>query len=198
MLPNGVDLARFAAAGLREGVQPVVIGTVAALRPEKNIARLIRALALLPAAVPARLVIVGDGPERAALEALAAAEGVGGQVEFVGHRTDPAPLYAGFDIFALSSDTEQMPLSVLEAMASGLPVAATDVGDVATMLDAANRPYVVAREDAALAAALASLAKRHDLRVALGGANRARAKVEFSEEGMVAAWADLFSGLALR
>ena len=133
----------------------MVIGTVAALRAEKNIARLIRALARLPAAAPARLVIVGDGPERAALEALAVAEGVGGRVEFAGHCADPAPLYAGFDIFALSSDTEQMPLSVLEAMASGLPVAATDVGDVAAMLDAANRPYVVAREDGALADALA-------------------------------------------
>lgn len=197
LLPNGLDVDRFAAARPRKDVQPVVIGTVAALRPEKNIARLIRALALLPAAVPVRLVIVGDGPERAALEALAAAEGVGAHVEFVGHRTDPAPLYAGFDIFALSSDTEQMPLSLIEAMASGLPVVATDVGDVATMLDAANRPYVVPREDAALAAALVSLATRHDLRVALGGANRARAKAEFAEEDMVAAWGELFSGLAL-
>ncbi|HTE38782.1 MAG TPA: glycosyltransferase [Reyranella sp.] len=198
LVPNGVDLARFAAAGPpRADARPVVIGTVAALRPEKNIARLIRALARLRAAVPARLVIVGDGPERAALEALAAAEGVGGQVEFAGHHTNPAPLYASFDIFALSSDTEQMPLSVLEAMASGLPVAATDVGDVAGMLDAANRPYVVAREDGALADALARLAARSDLRAALGAANRARVEAEFAEADMVAGWHDLFAGTAL-
>ena len=76
-LPNGVDVARFADASPRKGVQPVVIGTVAALRPEKNIGRLIRAVARLPAAMPARLVIVGDGPERAALQAQAVAEGVG-------------------------------------------------------------------------------------------------------------------------
>jgi glycosyltransferase involved in cell wall biosynthesis len=198
LLPNGVDLVRFAATGPRDGTQPIVIGTVAALRPEKNIGRLIRAVARLSAAMPARLVIVGDGPERAALQALAAAEGVGAQVEFAGHRVDPAPFYAGFDIFALSSDTEQMPLSVLEAMASGLPVVTTDVGDVADMLDDANRRYVVAHEDGALADALAALAARSDLRAALGAANRARAKAQFDEMDMVAAWRDLFEGLALR
>jgi glycosyltransferase involved in cell wall biosynthesis len=198
LLPNGVDLSRFVVAAPRAGADSVVIGTVAALRPEKNIARLIRALARLPTAVRARLVVVGDGPERPALEALAVAEGVGAQVEFAGHRRDPAAFYAGFDIFALSSDTEQMPLSLLEAMASGLPVAATNVGDVAEMLDAANRPYVVAPDDDALACALAALATRHDLRAALGGANRARAEAEFAEAGMVAAWGELFSGLARR
>jgi glycosyltransferase involved in cell wall biosynthesis len=198
LLPNGIDVDRFAADRPRKTAKPIVIGTVAALRPEKNIARLIRALSRLPAGLPARLVIVGDGPERPALQALAAAEGVCARVEFVGHRVDPAPLYQDFDIFALSSDTEQMPLSVLEAMASGLPVAATDVGDVAAMLDPANRPYVVAREDGALADALAGLAARTDLRAALGAANRARVKAEFAEANMIAAWRDLFSGLALR
>lgn len=195
LLPNGVDLARFAAVRPREGRRSVVIGTVAALRPEKNIARLIRSLARLPAVVPARLVIVGDGPDRASLESLARTEGVSGRVEFAGHRADPAPFYAGFDIYALSSDTEQMPLTVLEAMASGLPVAATDVGDVANMLDAANRPYVVAREDGALADALAVLVTRSDLRTALGAANQARAKTVFAEEGMVSAWRDQFNSL---
>jgi L-malate glycosyltransferase len=62
----------------------------------------------------------------------------------------------------------------------------------------ANRPYVVAREDGALADALADLAARSDLRAALGAANRARAKAEFAEAHMVTAWRDLFAGLALR
>jgi glycosyltransferase involved in cell wall biosynthesis len=198
LLANGINVARFETARPRQGVQPVVIGTVAALRPEKNLARLIRAVALVPPEVPVRLVIVGDGPERAALQALAVAMGVEERIEFVGHRTDPAPFYAGFDMFALSSDTEQMPLSVLEAMASGLPVVATNVGDVATMLDAANHSYVVPRDDKALADALRSLAMNPDLRASLGSANRARVEAEFAEGDMVAAWSDLFSALARR
>ena len=132
-VPNGVDLTRFAPAGASlpgpwelEGNGPVV-GTVAALRPEKNLARLLRAVALVPGL---RLIIIGDGPERLALTALAGSLGIAGRVAFAGHLPDPSAAYAHMDMFSLSSDTEQMPLSVLEAMAAGLPVAATAVGDV--------------------------------------------------------------------
>ena len=138
-IPNGIDLERFAAARTRRRAAntPPVIGTVAALRAEKNLARLLRAFAAVDQ--PARLVIVGDGPERPALEAWRASLGLAERVEFAGHIDDPAPIYAGFDVFALSSDTEQMPLSVIEAMAAGLPVATTDVGDVRAMLAARTR-----------------------------------------------------------
>lgn len=200
LIPNGVDLARFAAAPARPGGDgaPVVIGTVAALRAEKNIGRLIRAFARMPPEIHARLVIVGDGPERPALEALAATEGVAARTRFAGHAADPAPHYAGFDIFALSSDTEQMPISVLEAMAAGLPVASTDVGDVAAMLDESNRPLVVAPQEGTLAPALAALAGDAALRRRLGAANRARAAAQYDASGMVAAWGGLFAGLAIR
>ncbi len=195
-IPNGIDLARFAprpeGAVVAHGV---TIGTVAALRAEKNIARLLRAFAAVPEDLGARLVVVGDGPERAALEAEAAALGLGARVRFAGHIADPAPLYAGFDAFALSSDTEQMPISVLEAMAAGLPVAATDVGDVRAMLAEANAPLVVPKGDeAALGAALARLAGDAALRRAVGAANRARAERDFDERAMVAAYGALFAG----
>ena len=144
--------------------------------------------------MPTRLVIVGDGPERAALEALAATEGVGGRVEFAGYRVDPAPLYAGFDIFALSSDTEQMPLSLLEAMATALPVVATDVGDIRAMLPSAQHPFLVpATNGHALAAAIACLARKRALGRRLGSANRAHVCAHFSEEVMIRGYARLLA-----
>jgi glycosyltransferase involved in cell wall biosynthesis len=192
-IPNGIDLARFApaATGERRGAAETVIGTVAALRPEKNMARLLRAVAPLPGC---RLVIAGDGPERAALTDLAAALGMADRVTFAGYRQDTPDLYARFDVFALSSDTEQMPLSVIEAMASGLPVVSTDVGDVRLMVGAANAPFVTAPDDAALGAALAALAADPGLRRRLGAANLAKARAEYDQAAMFAAHAALWRG----
>jgi glycosyltransferase involved in cell wall biosynthesis len=192
-IPNGIDLGRFA-AGARAARLPPVIGTVAALRPEKNLARLLRTFAIVRRSHPARLEIAGDGPERAALQALAGSLGVADSVRFHGHLPAPQLAYRGFDIFALSSDTEQMPLALLEAMAAGLPVAATDVGDVAAMLAEANRRFVTAREDAALAGALAALLGDPALCHALGRANRARAEAEYDQERMFSDYADVLIG----
>ena len=205
-IPNGIDLARFsdvrdpAVAAAWPGEGPVV-ATVAALRAEKNLPRLLRAFATAtqapPAArLPARLVIVGDGPERDGLQALAGSLGIAPRVSFLGHVAEPASLYAGFDLFALSSDTEQMPIAVIEAMAAGLPVAATDVGDVRAMLAEANAPWVGPRDDTALAASLAALLADAQLRARTGAANRARAMATFEQERMFAAYAALFDGLS--
>lgn len=193
-LPNGIFLPRFATGlpALGWPGEGPVIGTVAALRAEKNLARLLRAFASLRRDRPARLVIVGDGPARAELEALAGTLGIAGAVHFAGHLAEPAPAYRGFDLFALSSDTEQMPLSVLEAMAAGLAVAATDVGDVAAMLAEANRPFVAPREDAALARAMAALLDAPERRAMIGDANRARAARDYDEATMVQRYAALF------
>ncbi len=197
-VPNGVDLDRFAPGdrlpplpqwGLT-GTGPV-IGTVAALRPEKNLARLLHAVAAL--AQPSRLLVVGDGPERAALERLAAALLPPGRAAFVGHMPDPSQAYRHMDLFALSSDTEQMPLSLLEAMASGLPVAATDVGDVARMLGPDHGALVCPLDAVALAAALDRLVGDPALRRRLGGDNRARAVLLYDERQMIARWTALLA-----
>jgi glycosyltransferase involved in cell wall biosynthesis len=193
-VPNGIDPARF--AGPRTpGTEPM-IGTVAALRPEKNLSRLLHAFRLVIDAMPARLVIAGDGPERPALERLAGELRLDGRVRFTGHLDDPAALYRGLDVFALSSDTEQMPLSVIEAMAAGLPVAATDVGDVAAMVAAENRSYVVPLEAAALARTMMALAGDTALRANLGAANQAKARAEFGKAAMSEAWGVLIDGAA--
>lgn len=190
-IPNGIDLARFATDGSQRGTAGPVIGTVAALRAEKNIARLLRAFAMLPAG---QLVIVGDGPERPALQALATALGIGDRVRFAGHHRDTAAFYAQFDIFALSSDTEQMPLSVIEAMASGLPIVSTDVGDVRHMVAEPNRTLIAGLDDTAFAAALTALATSGDTRQAIGRANLAKAHRDFGQDSMFAAYEALWLG----
>lgn len=190
-VPNGIDLARFATDGSRRGAPEPVIGTIAALREEKNLSRLIRAFATLPTG---RLVIVGDGPERPALTLLAATLGIANRVTFAGHRQDTPDFYASFDIFALSSDTEQMPLSVIEAMAAGLPVVSTDVGDVKTMVSDANARFVTPMD--AFGAALRDLTTNPELRATLGTGNLAKAQRDFDQATMFATYGALWRGEA--
>jgi glycosyltransferase involved in cell wall biosynthesis len=196
-IPNGISYARFADAALTRTASPrLTVGTIATLRREKNLARLIRAFAAAaqahgPGAL--RLVIVGDGPERAALEQ-AARETGSGDIVFAGPTRTPEIPLAGFDIFALSSDTEQMPLSVLEAMAARLPVLSFAVGDVAEMVAEENRPFVAAAltDEAAFRRNLDLLLGSAKLRLRLGAANQARAGAHYDENLMAERYAALF------
>jgi glycosyltransferase involved in cell wall biosynthesis len=190
-VPNGVNCARFAVPSerrLEDG--KIVIGTVAGLRREKNVGRLINAFAAIGRG-SLELMIVGDGAERAALETLAAERGVAGQVRFVGQSNQPETWLSQMDIFALSSDTEQMPLSLLEAMAAGLPVVATAVGDVAQMVCEANRAYVVPARDEDFAAALAQLVDDRAAQRLLGLANEKKARESFDEDIMAARYGEI-------
>jgi len=206
-IPNGIDCRRFAEPpadplpmpDFAEGPGRFVVGTVGALRPEKNFARLIRAVAALPRDLGVRLIVVGDGRERPALEALCAELGVAGSVAFVGALTQPERAYPLFDVFALSSDTEQMPYTVIEAMAAGLPVVSTDVGDIKGMVAAANRDsaLIVLRDGAAvtaLAGAFAALIADEPRRRRIAAENRAAAFANFALETMLDRYDRLFSG----
>jgi len=204
-VPNGVDCDRFArladpafAAGLGLPMGGPVIGTVATLRAEKNIVRLIDAVAHLGAGlgaqIEARLAIVGDGPERGRLEAHASSLGLGDRVVFTGACREIERLLPTFSVFALSSDTEQMPLSVLEAMAAGLPVAATDVGDVRRMIAPENAPFVVPCAADRLAEALRALLADPAGAATIGRANQRRARAVYDQQAMVAAYRRLFDG----
>ncbi len=158
LIPNGIPLDRFipgrdtglrARLGIPEGA--TVAGAVGSLRAVKNFARLLEACAAAP---DVHVLVVGDGEDRPALERRAAAPDLAGRVHFAGYQADPAPFYRAMDLFALSSDSEQMPLCLVEAMASGLPVAATDVGDVRAMLPMEQAPFLVSVDGAGTAGAL--------------------------------------------
>jgi glycosyltransferase involved in cell wall biosynthesis len=197
-IANGIDVPRYSAPpaqeipGLDKRPGEIVIGTVAGLRAVKNLPRLVRAFAAMTSP-GARLVIVGAGPESERIAAEARARGVGDRLIMPGFLADPAQWIGRFDIFALSSDSEQFPISLVEAMAAGLPAVATAVGDVAHMVADDNRPLIVEAEDeAAFAAALDSLAERPDLRRAIGRANRLKAAAEYDEAGMVELYARLY------
>lgn len=188
-VPNGVDCRRFAKVE-DTGTPPdaLIVGSVGALRPEKNFARLLRAVAALPAP-PSQVALIGDGPERPALDALARSLGLGDRVHFAGRVERPETWLARFDVYAVSSDTEQMPIGLLEAMAAGLPVVATDVGDVREMLALPNRDFVVpASDEAGFSRALATLLSDSERRRSLGEANRERAFAEYDEARMVSAY----------
>ena len=207
LIPNGIPLERFEASADGDALRlslgipsnAVVIGACGHLRPEKNPVRLIDALALMRE--QAHLVFIGDGPERRAVEE-ARAGGLRDRVHLVGHVDDPAPYYQLMDVFALSSDTEQMPVALLEAMASSLPVVSTDVGDVRRVLPDEQDNFVIPLSGAAtpisLAAALDALAAGPALREQLGKTNRARVRDHYSFDAMRAAHEALWTRLAGR
>jgi L-malate glycosyltransferase len=201
-IPNGIDCARYAAGpeptppGLRREPGELLVGTLGMLRAEKNLGRLLRTFAAATAGRPARLVVIGDGPERPRLEPMAAELGIAERVTFTGFTARPEAALRELDLFALSSDTEQMPLSLVEAMAAGLPAVATAVGDVPELVPEAQRAYVVPREDeAAFAERLAALLGDPARRARLGTLNREHARRTYGIERMVERYAALFDEL---
>jgi glycosyltransferase involved in cell wall biosynthesis len=135
-----------------------VVGTVAQLRPQKSLDVLITAFARLPADLAAaRLVIVGDGPSRAALEHAASGLGVAERVHFLGTRTDLTTILDAVDVAAMSSDFEGLPLFAFECMAHRTPLVATAVGGLRDLIDGRSGVLVPPRDPNALAAALGDL-----------------------------------------
>ena len=202
--PNGIDTDHFnrrpqrgSFPGFQKRNGEIVVGTIAGLRTSKNLPRLVRAVA---AAGPnVRLAIVGDGPERDAIMAEAEWLGIADRVMMPGFLRDPARYIRLFDIFALSSDSEQYPISLLEAMTSALPVVSTDVGDVKNIVARENRPFIVPRADeASLAQAIRELANDAGLREKIGSANRNLACALYDEETMFARYRQLYGSAMKR
>lgn len=202
-IPNGIDVDAYCRPPLPDAIpgftadpQRIAVGTLAGLRPVKNLSRLVRIVA--PHRDRVTLVIVGDGPDRQSIREEAARMGVTALV-MPGFMPSPDRFMGLFDIFALTSDSEQFPIALVEAMAAGLPVLSTDVGDIAEMLPHSNRRFVYRADDEeGQSAGLAELLANPDLRRALGTDNRARARAAFDEDAMVARYAALYDGAAGR
>jgi sugar transferase (PEP-CTERM/EpsH1 system associated) len=196
-LRNGIDLARFAYAGPCP-TGPVI--TVARLSPEKDQEMLLRSVALLRDALPeVRLEIAGDGPRRAALEALSAELGLQNRVRFLGEVQDVPALLARGSVFVLSSLTEGMSLTLLEAMASGLPVVATRVGgNPEVVVDGETGVLVPSGQPEELARALQAVLQDPRRAAQFGLAARKRVESHFDVRRMVAEYEALYARCASR
>jgi glycosyltransferase involved in cell wall biosynthesis len=185
VIPNALDAAAVIEARPANATPTLV--SVGRLQAPKDVGTLLRALAALP---PGRVcaVIVGDGPQRAALEAEARALRLDGAVRFAGTRSDVPQLLAAADLFVLSSASEGAPMAVLEAMAAGLPVVASAVGGVPEIVVEGQTGLLVAPGDpAALAGAVRRLVEDPALRRRLGAAGRERVRARFDLNAMRAA-----------
>ncbi len=206
VIPNGVDLERChpaddvdaarRALGLDPGARLLVC--VARFHPVKDHETLVRAFARVAAARPGtELLLVGDGPERARIEALAAELAVGSHVRFLGLRDDVPAILRAADLFVLTSASEAAPLTLLEAMATGLPAVATAVGGVPEILHDGVEGLLVPRADPeAAAAAIEALLGDRARAAAMGRAGRSRVEESYRLENTVAAYGALYERLA--
>jgi glycosyltransferase involved in cell wall biosynthesis len=191
VIPNAIDVEASPRARL-DGDPPRIV-TVGRLAAPKDPLTLVRALPAL-APRPYSLAFIGDGREQPHVEQQIDALGVRDRVEMLGERHDVADLLAAADVFVLASRSEGAPLSILEAMAAGLPVVASDVGGVAELVaDGETGLLVPPGDPAALAAALARVLDDRGLRGRMGAAGRARARDRFDLAGLRAAHLELYA-----
>ncbi|MGE0356865.1 MAG: glycosyltransferase family 4 protein [Burkholderiales bacterium] len=203
-IPTGIDLERFrpgdkgeARESLGLAREGTVIGIVATLRSWKGHRYLFEAFAELPDR-SARLVVVGDGPQREALATLAKSLAIEARVHFAGNRDDVAPWLRAFDLFCLPSyANEGVPQALMQAMACALPVVTTPVGSIGEIVQDGVTGRLVAPEDsAALRVAIGDLLRDAPLRERLGGAARDAALGRFGEERMVERMLEVFTSVA--
>jgi len=206
VIPNGIDTNRFVVdRRTREAIrrewgvteETAVCGIVAALRPEKDHALFLKAAAQVVQRCPdSHFVIVGDGPERPAIESLRDELGLTAHVTMTGSRSDIPQLLSAMDCFALTSKNEASPVSILEAMSSQLPVVAPRVGSIPDAVDdGVNGVLVQASSLDETADAMVTLMQDADRRTETGKAAREKVLRYGSLEAMVSGYQDLISGV---
>jgi glycosyltransferase involved in cell wall biosynthesis len=206
MIPNGVDTDRFrpnhtCRQRLRSELgiprECPVVGIVAALRPEKNHSQFLAAASIVLQRYPqAHFVIVGDGPERPLIEQTAKELQLTERVHLLGRRGDTALLLAGMNIFCLTSRNEANPVSILEALACGVPVVSPDVGSVRETVQHGQTGLLTeAMNAASTAEAILDLLGSSARSQALGLAGRQLVRNSWSIEGMVRGYEQLMESL---
>lgn len=204
---NGIDVSRFEPGQVRQDALDVrhelgievdapVLGVVARLSVEKGHIHLLRALPPLMQQWPKMVVIMaGEGPERASLEAESARMGLSGSVRFVGQRSDVARILRAIDLVVLPSLKESFPISLLEAMAMRLPAVVTDVGGVSeAVIDGENGFVVPAASPESLTSAIARCLQG-DALDRMGAAGRGRVEQHFTADGMAAKTVALYRSI---
>lgn len=203
VIPNGVDTDRFHPPADRSAARAVrgwdeaafVVGHTGTMTAHKGQSQVLRAAAATLPTVPGlRVVLLGDGPERPALAALADELGLGGKIEMPGFVDDVPAVLGGLDVYVhFSREREGCSNAILEAMACGLPVVATDVGGNRELVENGVTGMLVAEEDVdGVARALRALAADSGLRARCGAAALAAVKSRFSVARMVRATGDLY------
>ncbi len=193
LIRNGIDMRPFAhaTASLRigdAGENAPIVGWIGRLSNEKGPDIFLRAAARVLIESPsARFVVVGDGPDLAALRVLMKDLNIAKSVLLAGRREDMPAVYASLDVMVSSSRQEGLPMAILEGMASGLPLVAIAVGDVPTAVRDGCTGILVSSEDVeSLAAGIVELLRDSSLRIRLGSAARKLIEEEFSAGRMVA------------
>jgi glycosyltransferase involved in cell wall biosynthesis len=207
VIPNGVDAARFAELASAENRRAVrrelgldeddlAVGMVARLAPQKGCGHFLRAARIVAERNPrARFLLIGAGPLLPYLHALSEDLGLRARVMFLGHRRDAARLYAGLDLFVLSSLWEGLPYVVLEAQASGLPVVASRIpGCVELIEDGVTGFLVDIRDESGIAGRICELLDSAERRAQMGEQGRRNVTERFRLDTFLGMHADLYEG----
>jgi len=186
LVRNGIDLRPFGKRICTTSEQGLVVGLVGRLAWEKGVDLFLRAAARVLAEFPhTKFVVVGDGPDRKTLEQLIDELGIRANVEMLGRREDMASVYASLDVMVSSSRQEGLPMAILEGMASGLALVATEVGEVPKVVLDGNTGLLVPAENVALLAqGIMALLCDSARRARLGVAARKLIESEYSAERM--------------
>ena len=208
VIPNGIELPPFPTAADRLRARTTlgvadtdfVVGIVARLSAEKAHEVLFQAIAACAPSVPqVRLVVIGGGDREAELRDLARELGIASRTIFLGIRRDVPDLLPGLDVACLSSVYEGVPITLIEAMAAGLPVVATDCGSVRDMVEDGEQGFVVPVGDVEnFADRLQRLAHDESLRTQMGKSGRARVESEFRIQDTARGYEELLTDMLAR